>query len=82
MSPTTTRRPVTTHAASLARWRAHQAAGADRGILANNLSLKGDVRAEGGKLHLLELTLTLHPHPNPNPSPNPNPNQASSTCSS
>lgn len=48
--------PVTTHAASLARWRAHQAAGGDRGKLANNLSLKGDVRAEGGKLHLLELT--------------------------
>ena len=69
MSPTTTRRPVTTHAASLARWRAHQAAGADRGILANNLSLKGDVRAEGGKLHLLELTLTLHPNPPPSPSP-------------
>ena len=47
---------LTTHAASLDRWRRFQAAGADHGKLVNNLQLKGDVCSEGGKQHLLELT--------------------------
>ena len=45
--------PVTTHKASLDRWRFFQANGRDNGKLVNNLQLNGDLR---GKQHLIELT--------------------------
>ena len=41
--------PVTTHKASLDRWRKFQADGKDGGKLANNLQLKGDVSITGKK---------------------------------